>query len=262
MTEEVTTSTTRKSAKTDRAPGATRAGKPDATTQTAQPAQEAQTTPAARSEQRVRKPRGGRRVEHSVAGATAGAAASRPPRKNRPAPVPATPATASEEAGETGALLPGAAGHPEAPEPATATAALEELPDPWATAWTELDLRCPTCRIIHYVPTCIFLNARESPHLVQRLIKGHFNLKRCPMCRKIEPVDYPFTYFDPDRKLAVQVRSEWEWHAGGGEEWYAARLEDFFEKWADHDVQIDVVFGAEKLVARFLQDVPAPPARR
>lgn len=143
-----------------------------------------------------------------------------------------------------------------APPPAETAA-----PDPHATAWTELDLRCPTCRIIHYVPVCIFLNARESPHLVQRIIKGHFNLKRCPVCRKIEPVDYPWTFYDPDRKLAVQVRSEWEYHAGGGEEWYAARLEDFFDKWADQDVRIDVVFSQQALVERFLQDVPAPPAR-
>ncbi|HEX5504948.1 MAG TPA: CpXC domain-containing protein [Thermomicrobiales bacterium] len=134
-------------------------------------------------------------------------------------------------------------------------------PDPHATAWTELDLRCPTCRIVHYVPICIFLNARESPHLVQRVVKGHFNLKRCPVCRKVEPVDYPWTFYDPDRKLAVQVRSEWEYHAGGGEEWYAARLEDFFDKWADYDVRIDVVFSQQALVERFLQDLPAPPAR-
>ena len=172
--------------------------------------------------------------------------------------------TAPSQGGDAGqALLPGAAGHPAAPEQA-GLSVLDELPtpDPWATAWTELDMRCPKCQIIHYVPTCTFLNARESPQLVQQLAKGRFNLKRCPLCRTIEPVDYPFTYFDPDRKLAVQVRSEWEWHAGGGEEWYAARLEDFFEKWAEHDVRIEVVFGQERLVERFLQDLPAPPARR
>jgi hypothetical protein len=125
--------------------------------------------------------------------------------------------------------------------------------DPLATAWTELDLRCPTCSIIHYVPICTFLNAQESPGLVQRLIAGHFNLKRCPICHKVEFVDYPFTYYDPAGKLAVQVRAEWEWHAGGGEEWYAARLEDFFERWAEYDVHIDVVFGPDQLVQRFLQ---------
>jgi hypothetical protein len=128
-------------------------------------------------------------------------------------------------------------------------------PAPLATAWTELDLRCPTCSIIHYVPICTFLNAQESPGLVQRLIAGHFNLKRCPICHKVEFVDYPFTYYDPARKLAVQVRAEWEWHAGGGEEWYAARLEDFFERWAEYDVQIEVVFGLDQLVQRFLQPV-------
>lgn len=124
--------------------------------------------------------------------------------------------------------------------------------DPLATAWTELDLRCPDCNIIHYAPTCTLLNAEESPHLLERVAAGQFNLKRCPVCRKIEPIDYPYTIYIPQRKLAVQVRSEWEYHAGGGEEWYAARLEDFFERWADYDVRIDVVFGADKFVARYL----------
>jgi hypothetical protein len=134
-------------------------------------------------------------------------------------------------------------------------------PDPLATAWTELDLRCPTCSIVHYVPICTMLNAQESPGLVQRLIAGHFNLKRCPICHKVEFVEYPFVYYDPTRKLAVQVRPEWEWHAGGGEEWYAARLEDFFERWAAYDVQIDVVFGPERLIQRFLQPVSTTTAQ-
>lgn len=169
------------------------------------------------------------------------------------------PESQAVPAGSEATPLPGEAA---AVDEVAAVPAEQAEPDPFATAWTELDLRCPTCSIIHYVPVCIFLNARESPHLVQRIVKGHFNLKRCPVCHKIEPVDYPWTFYDPDRKLAVQVRSEWEYHAGGGEEWYAARLEDFFDKWADHDVRIDVVFSQKDLVERFLQDVPAPPARR
>lgn len=123
---------------------------------------------------------------------------------------------------------------------------------PHATAWTELDMRCPTCNIIHYVPVCVFLNAEESPHLAERVRKGQFNLKRCPLCRKIEAVDYPYTYYDPHQGLAVQVRSAWEWNAGGGEEWYAARLEDFFEVWQDQDVRIDVVFGVDQLIEKYL----------
>lgn len=130
-------------------------------------------------------------------------------------------------------------------------------PDPLATAWTELDLRCPRCNITHYVPTCTFLNAEESPHLLERLARGQFNLKRCPLCRAVEPVDYPYTVYLPQRKLAVQVRAEWEYHAGGGEEWYAARLEDFFERWAAHDVRIDVVFSPATFLERYADDVQA-----
>lgn len=128
----------------------------------------------------------------------------------------------------------------------------ESPSDPLSTTWTELDMRCGTCNIIHYVPICLFLNAVESPHLDERLRKGQFNRKRCPMCRRIELVEHPYTYYDPSRQLAVQVRPEWEWKAGGGEEWYAARLEDFFEQWKDHEVRIDVVFGEEQLLEKYL----------
>ncbi len=139
-----------------------------------------------------------------------------------------------------------------------------EMPpiDPFATQWTEFDLRCRDCQVVHYVPICLFVNAEESPVLVQRIISEHFNLKRCPVCRQYEYVEHPYSYYDPARTLIVQVRPEWEWHAGGGDDWYAARLEDLFDKWAEHDVKIEVVFGPQQLIERFLQDVPPPPARR
>lgn len=88
--------------------------------------------------------------------------------------------------------------------------------DIFATQWTEFDLRCRDCQVVHYVPICLFLNAEESPALVQRIISGHFNMKRCPVCRQFEYVEHPYSYYDPARKLIVQVRPEWEWHAGGG----------------------------------------------
>lgn len=142
----------------------------------------------------------------------------------------------------------------------TQWAASEEEPpaNPLATTWTELDLRCPHCNIIHYVPICLFLNEAESPHLGERLRRRQFNRKRCPMCRRIELVEHPYTYFDPSRQLAVQVRPEWEWKAGGGEEWYAARLEDFFEQWKDHEVRIDVVFGEDQLIEKYLDVGDSP----
>ena len=141
-------------------------------------------------------------------------------------------------------------------------APLEQPPiDVFATQWTEFDLRCRDCQITHYVPFCIFLNAEESPQLVERIKAGHFNMKRCPVCHQIEYVEHPYSYYDPARQLIVQVRPEWEWHAGGGEEWYAARLEDFFDKWSEHDVKIEVVFGPQPLIDRFLQDAPTPAAQ-
>jgi len=143
----------------------------------------------------------------------------------------------------------------------TGAAPIAEQPpvDVFATQWTEFDLRCRDCQITHYVPFCIFLNAEESPELVQRIMSGHFNMKRCPVCHQIEYVEHPYSYYDPARQLLVQVRPEWEWHAGGGEEWYAARLEDFFDKWAEHDVKIEVVFGPQPLIDRFLQGAPTIP---
>jgi hypothetical protein len=219
----------------------------DADAQTAKPAQ-------------PDKPAGKRRRGERATRAAAASPESRPVTAPKRSALAAARSAAKEQADAAQEPAQDPVAGPE--DAATAPAPEPAESDPWATTWTELDLKCPTCNIIHYVPVCVFLNARESPHLVQRIVSGHFNLKRCPLCRKTEFVEYPFTYFDPDRKLAVQVRPEWEWHAGGGEEWYAARLEDFFERWAEHDVQIEVVFGPEKLAERFLRDVPAPPARR
>lgn len=175
------------------------------------------------------------------------------------APAGATTRASGSVSGERSASVQSVPGQvtaevSEATAAALATSEGESTSDPLATAWTELDLRCPTCNIIHYVPVCIFLNAAESPHLAERLRADRFNLKRCPICRKIEPVDYPFTYYDPVNRLAVQVRSEWEWTAGGGEEWYAARLEDFFDHWKDYDVRIDVVFGTRQFASKYLGD--------
>jgi len=104
------------------------------------------------------------------------------------------------------------------------------------------------------VAFCTMLNATESPHLVERARANQFNYKRCPICHTIEYVEHPWTFYDPARTLLVQVRPAWEWHAGGGEEWYAARLEDLFDRWAEHDVRIDVVFGPEQLIGRYFQE--------
>ena len=142
-------------------------------------------------------------------------------------------------------------------EGATEDAAPAELVfpeiDPLATFWTEFDLYCKRCSITHYVAFCTMLNAGESPQLAEQARRHQFNYKRCPLCHTIEYVEHPWTYYDPARKLLVQVRPEWEWHAGGGEEWYAARLEDLFDKWSEYDVQIDVVFGPPQLIERYLQ---------
>ena len=126
--------------------------------------------------------------------------------------------------------------------------------DPLATFWTELDLFCRDCGITHYVSFCTLLNAEESPHLVERAKANQMNYKRCPLCKKIEYVQHPWTFFDPQRKLVVQIRPEWEWHAGGGEEWYDARLEDLFDKWSEYDVKLDVTFGPEQFIERYLRD--------
>lgn len=126
--------------------------------------------------------------------------------------------------------------------------------DPLATFWTELDLFCRDCGITHYVNFCTLLNAEESPHLVERARANQMNYKRCPMCKQIEYVQHPWTFFDPRRNLVVQIRPEWEWHAGGGEEWYAARLEDLFDRWSEHDVQLDVVFGPTAFIEKYLSN--------
>lgn len=209
------------------------------------------------------------------AAATQDASAPKAPRKtNRKkqaaATVEATPvaasATATAETPERGMshvdeMLIGLGARPVATDgapgaEADAAPADELIPeiDPLATFWTELDLNCRHCAIIHYVNFCSLLNAEESPHLVERAKANQFNYKRCPVCKRIEYVQHPWTFYDPQRQLVVQIRPEWEWHAGGGEEWYAARLEDLFDKWSEHDVKLDVCFGPEQFIEKYLQD--------
>jgi hypothetical protein len=152
-----------------------------------------------------------------------------------------------------GAQAEGDAGAHETEDAGQPDVVLPEI-DPLATFWTELDLFCRDCGITHYVSFCTLLNAEESPHLVERAKANQMNYKRCPLCKKIEYVQHPWTFFDPQRKLVVQIRPEWEWHAGGGEEWYDARLEDLFDKWSEHDVKLDVTFGPEQFIERYLRD--------
>ena len=76
---------------------------------------------------------------------------------------------------------------PLADVPVAAESAVDEEPvrDPLATTWTELDLFCRHCQITLHVPTCVFLNAADSPALVVALKAGHFNLKFCPLCERL-----------------------------------------------------------------------------
>src|SRR5205085_8460433 len=122
------------------------------------------------------KPAGRRRRGGRATQAAAASPASRPakaPKRSARAAVPSEAkdrVDAAPEPAKDPATAPPAATEDAAPAPAPELAES----DPWATTWTELDLKCPTCNIIHYVPVCVFLNARESPHLVQRIVSGHF----------------------------------------------------------------------------------------
>ncbi len=186
-------------------------------------------------------------------------ATAAPSSSETPAATPPTKAPEPAERGmsEVDRLLIDMAAQQEAASADGETSEAPELVipevDPLATYWTELDLFCKKCSITHYVAFCTMLNAEESPHLVERARANQFNYKRCPLCHAIEYVEHPWTFHDPARKLIVQVRPAWEWHAGGGEDWYAARLEDLFDRWSEYDLQIEVVFGPERLIERYLQ---------
>lgn len=120
------------------------------------------------------------------------------------------------------------------------------------TSYSEVDLRCPRCQSIWSPPVARFVNVGTHPQARDAILRKTMHTSRCPACKREMRIDQIFEYYDPDEKLIVQVRLDWEYRAGGGEEIYWKRLEDLVMKHKDDDVRVDVVFGFDEMIEKYL----------
>lgn len=120
------------------------------------------------------------------------------------------------------------------------------------TEYTYIDMRCTECQVLWEAPLVRLANAKTHPDARLGILLGTIHKPRCPSCRLIHNPEPIFDYYDPDQGLVVQVRPEWEIKAGGGEDWYWARYEDLVTKYAGVDVRVDVVFGLQEMIDKYL----------
>lgn len=120
------------------------------------------------------------------------------------------------------------------------------------TEFSEIEMRCPPCNATWSAPVARRVNVRTHPDARLGILLKTMHWTRCPLCKQPRQIETIFEYYDPDQRLLVQVRPEWEYHAGGGEEWYWARYEDLVLKYQDVDVRVDVVFGFDQLIEKYL----------
>jgi hypothetical protein len=134
------------------------------------------------------------------------------------------------------------------PEEESRSGAVTEI----VTEFTELEMLCVPCHATWSVPVARRVNAATHPEARLGILLKTMHRTACPVCRQPREVEAIFDYYDPARQLVVQVRPEWEIKAGGGEDWYWDRYEDLVLKYADHDVRVDVVFGFDELIEKYL----------
>ena len=120
------------------------------------------------------------------------------------------------------------------------------------TEYASIDMICPHCRSQWEAPFARLVNVKTDPNGRLGALLGTMHKSHCPFCKTPRDVEVIWEYYDPDQQLLIQVRPEWEFHAGGGEDWYWARYEDLVEKYKEHEVRVDVVFGFDELIEKHL----------
>lgn len=130
------------------------------------------------------------------------------------------------------------------------------------TEFSEIEMRCAACKTIWSAPVARRVNVATHPDARYGILLKTIHWTRCPLCKEPRQIETIFDYFDPEQRLLIQVRPDWEIHAGGGEDWYWARYEDLVLKYRDVDVRVDVVFGLDELIAKYLGGEEAVAAAR
>src|SRR5579884_3403076 len=120
------------------------------------------------------------------------------------------------------------------------------------TEYASIDMICPNCQSQWEAPFARLVNVKTDPNGRLGALLGTMHKSHCPFCKTPRDVEVIWEYYDPDQQLLIQVRPEWEFHAGGGEDWYWARYEDLVEKYKEQEVRVDVVFGFDELIEKHL----------
>lgn len=130
------------------------------------------------------------------------------------------------------------------------------------TEYTEVEMRCVSCSAIWNPPVARQVNVKTHPDARLGILLGSMHRTRCPVCKKPRDIEFIFDYYDPDRNLIIQIRPQWEFEAGGGEDWYWTQYENLVKKYAEKDVRVDVVFGFDEMIEKYLGGQEAVAAAR
>lgn len=120
------------------------------------------------------------------------------------------------------------------------------------TEYAEVQMRCVKCNAIWNPPVARQVNVGTHPDARLGILLGTMHRTHCPVCRQSREIEFIFDYYDPEQNLVIQVRPEWEIHAGGGEDFYWKQYEILVKKYEDKDVRVDVVFGFKELIDKYL----------
>jgi hypothetical protein len=120
------------------------------------------------------------------------------------------------------------------------------------TSYTEVELICRRCNARWSPVVARMVNFGSDPKGREGILRGTIHHAFCPACKEHVNVEHIFSVYDPEQNLVVQVRLPWEFRAGGGEDIYWKRLEQFINDWKDVDVRVDVVFGYDELIEKYL----------
>lgn len=120
------------------------------------------------------------------------------------------------------------------------------------TRFMDFEVVCRRCQSRWQPPIARFVNAGTDPDARLGILLESMHQSYCPHCKLKQFIDTTFEYYDPEQNIVVQVRPEWEYKAGGGEDYYLKRFEDLIMRYSKTDVRVDVVFGMDQLIEKYL----------
>ena len=120
------------------------------------------------------------------------------------------------------------------------------------TRFVEFQVVCRRCQTSWQPTIARFVNVETDPDARLGILLNRMHWSSCPRCAHEQFIDTTFEYYDPAEALVIQVRPEWEYAAGGGEDYYLKRFEDLVIAYCTIDVRVDVVFGMRQLVDQYL----------